>query len=109
MREFSIFVLPYAKLRRCSSFSCDVRSLFLASSRSSCRWSVMIHLWDMTHFTTAGAEENPVSLVPRARVLPVKRSADHTLSKLLSAMQSTQVRPSLHQPTRMDAEPYWLQ
>src|SRR6266849_2463388 len=70
MREFSIFVLPYAKLRRCSSFSCDVRTFFLASSRSSCRRFVMIHPRDMMHLTTGGAEENPVSVVPRTRVLP---------------------------------------
>lgn len=41
MREFSILVFPYAKLRRCSSFSCGVGTFFLASSRSSCRRSVI--------------------------------------------------------------------
>src|SRR5580698_9234594 len=41
MREFSILVFPHAKLRRCSSFSCGVGTFFLASSRSSCRRSVI--------------------------------------------------------------------
>src|ERR1019366_2156628 len=70
IREFSILVFPYAKLRRCSSLSCDVETFFLASSRSSCRRLVTIHPSDMKHLTTGSAEENPVSVESGTRVLP---------------------------------------
>ena len=55
---------------RCSSFSCDVETFFLASSRSSCRRLVMNSPSDTMHLTTGRAEENPASLASGTRVLP---------------------------------------
>lgn len=65
--------VPVGKLSRCSSFSCAVGTLFLASSRRSCRRLVMIASVEMTRFTTWGPgkssiycfwNQSPTCLVP---------------------------------------------
>ena len=57
MREFSILVFPYAKLRRCSSISCGVVLRFRACSRSSCSLFVMGYPRGELHSSTRNPEE----------------------------------------------------
>src|SRR6266446_3161741 len=64
---------------------------------------------DVESHLSKGAKGGAPGRIPgHVEPLTVTRSADHIPSKLLSAARSIRARPSLHRPTRMDAEGYWL-